>query len=161
MMVGQAEKRARALRALQEATDEAVACFQAVNANLFDGYQTAHEVLAHLVFWQCEHLTIAQALAAGELPTLREGTLAELNRCACEELRSEPVDALLARLTARQTALDAVLRDLDWEQDFPLKQGGRPSKVEDRVFGLAAHIRQHVMQLRRAAYTKQIRSTLN
>lgn len=161
MMVGHAEKRARALRALQEAVDEAVAFFQDANANLFDGYQTAHEVLAHLVFWQCEHLTIAQALAAGQMPDLREGSLAELNRCACEELRNEPVAALLARLTARQAALDETLRGLDWEQDFPLKQGGRPSTVEDRVFGLATHIRQHVMQLRRAAYTKQIRSTLN
>lgn len=160
-MTGQAEQRTHALQALQEAVDEAVACFQEVNANLFDGYQTAHEVLAHLVFWQCEHLTIAQALAAGQPPDLREGTLAELNRCACEELRSEPVDALLARLTARQAALDAVLRGLDWAQDFPLKHGGRPSTVTDRVFGLAAHIRQHVMQLRRAAYTKQVRSTLN
>ncbi|MBN2472238.1 MAG: DinB family protein [Anaerolineae bacterium] len=160
-MVGRAEKRERALQALQDAVEEAVACFQEINANLFDGYQTAHEVLAHLVFWQCEHLGIAQALAAGEQPDLKTGTLADLNRGACEELRSEPVDALLARLTARQAALDAVLRELDWAQEFPLKQGGRPSTVEDRVFGLAAHIRQHVMQLRRAAYTKQVRSTLN
>ena len=160
-MTGQVNRQANALQILEESVVEAVACFSEVNANLYDGYQTAHEVLAHLVFWQCEHLSIARALAAGEPPALKVGSLADLNRCACDALHSEPMDGLLARLKAQQADLDSVLRTLDWEQDFPLKQGGRPTPVDDRVFGLAAHIRNHVNQLRRAAFTKQVRSTLN
>jgi hypothetical protein len=161
MMADLTDQQLQALHALEEAVTGAVAFFRGANANLFDGHQTAHEVLAHLVFWQCEHLSIAQALLAGNSPELRAGTLAEINRCACDALRHSAVDALLARFVEQHAALAAALRALDWAEDFPLKQGGRPSPVEDRVYGLAEHIHRHVMQLRRAAVTGQLRSTLN
>ncbi len=155
------DQQLQALSALEEAATEAVAFFRGANANLFDGHQTAHEVLAHLVFWQCEHLTIARALLAGTPPELRGGTLAEINRCACDLLRHTAMDALLARFVEQHAALDAALRALDWAQDFPLKEGGRPCPVEDRIYGLAEHIRHHTMQLRRAIFAGQLRSTLN
>ena len=53
--------------------------FMRVDENLFDGHQTAREVLSHLVFWHHEYCEISQALLLGEMPTLLAGSLALLN----------------------------------------------------------------------------------
>ncbi len=161
-MVEISEKKERALTALQIAVDRATAFFAGVNANLFDGYQTAHEVLAQLVFWQWEHVRVARMLLAGQNPDLLAGPLPALNRAACAQRRSMTMSELIARLAAQQQELDALLRDLaDWTIDFPIKQGGRPCTVEDRVLALAVSIENHVAQLKRAAVARQMRSTLN
>jgi len=156
------EKKERALATLQIAVDRAAAFFSGANANLFDGFQTAHEVLAQLVFWQCEHVRVTRMLLAGQDPDLLAGTRPALNRAACAERRTMTMIELVDQLIVRQRELDALLRRLpDWNIDFPIKQGGRPCTVEDRVLALAAGIDHHVAQLKRAAAARQIRSTLN
>lgn len=162
MMTGEKTTREIALQALQDAVDEACDYFERVNANLFDGSHTAHEVLEITVFWHCEYLRIAQALAAQQAPQLHEGTLADITKAGCEQLRNATMVMLVAQLRTRQAALDAVLRTLtDWQAQFPLTEHGRTTTIEDRVCALAQGIRNTVMQLRRAEFTKQIRSTLN
>ncbi len=146
------DRRERALAALQEASAEAVGYFHQVDASLFDGYQNAHEVLAHLLFWQCEHITVAHALLAGQEPPLQSGTLAALNRRACRELKGLTMQQMTDQFAVQAEELDALLRRLpDWGIPFPIKQGGLKCTVEDRVFALATHIDKHVATLRRAA----------
>lgn len=161
-MVSVSEKKERALVALQDAVDEATAYFARVNANLYDGYQTAHEVLAQLVFWHYQHVRVARMLLAGQALDLLSGTRPALNRAACAERRTMTMAELVDQLADQQRELDALLRDLpDWTIDFPIKQGGRPCTVEDRVLALATGINNHVAQFRRAAVARQTRSTLN
>lgn len=162
MMTGEKRTRAVALQALQDAVDEACTYYTQVNANLFDGSHTAHELLESAVFWHCEYLKIAQALAAHRDPELHDGSLADLRQAGCEQLRTSTMGALVAQLRIQQAALDEVLRVLpDWQAPFPITEQGRATTVEDRVFALAQGIRNTVNQLRRAEFTKQIRSTLN
>lgn len=161
-MVSVSEKKEQALAALQDAVDEATVYFARVNANLYDGYQTAHEVLAQLVFWHRQYVRVARMLLAGQVPDLLAGTRPTLNRTACAEHRMMTMAELVSQLADQQRELDALLRDLpDWTIDFPIKQGGRPCTVEDRVLALATGINNHVAQFRRAAVARQIRSTLN
>ncbi|GAB4574920.1 MAG: hypothetical protein Kow0077_23870 [Anaerolineae bacterium] len=160
-MIEQADRRALALAALDEAVNEAAAYFQAVSGNVFDGYQTAHEVLVHLVYLHCAHLEIARALVAGNTPPLLDGSPEVLNRCAQDALRGQTGPDLVAQLQAQQAALAELLPLLDWASPFPLKRGGLPVMVEERVCGLAAHIHQHVAQLRRARAAYRLGPVLN
>jgi hypothetical protein len=152
-MVGQLDRQTRALAVLCEAVERAAGYFSKVNPDLFDGYQTAHDVLAHLVFWQCEHVRVLDALLEGDSPDLRDESLAALNASACQEFSSTTMESMVMRLVNQHAELDTRLRRLpDWDIDYPIKEGGRPSTVADRVYALAAHINNHVAQLKRAAW---------
>jgi hypothetical protein len=125
--------------------------FATADERLTDGCQTAHEVLAHLVFWHREYVAIAQALAGARQPELRSGTLVELNACACQEFAGMPLPALAHCLVTLQELLEAAVRHLpDWEINFPVKQGGRYWSIDERLPMIESHVRRHVAQLRHA-----------
>lgn len=155
-MIGQSERQERALAALNKAVDAAVCFFNEASERVSDGQHTAHEVLAQLVYWHCEHLRIAQALTRGEKPSLKTGSLPKLNDCACQQFRQESMPELAQRLAALQSELEPLLRALpDWDTDFPIKVSCRTCTVEDRVYGLAANIYHHTAELRRVVYTQR------
>ena len=141
----------RSLVELGQAVAEAVCFFAHVDENLPDGEQTARTVLAHLVFWHREYVAIVEALAAGQPPVLLQGRFPAFYQQASLEFASVPMPLLATRLGEFQVRLDAALCVIpDWSADFPIKQGGKFTPVEERVPSLAAHIRNHVMALRKA-----------
>lgn len=151
-MIRDVELQEQALHALSSAVADAVTLFAATDAALFDGQQTAHDALARLVFWMCEHVGVAKALLAGAKPALKRGTLAALSHTACTQMGGESMDELACRLQQLHEQLDSLLRQIpSWDVDFPIKQGGRASTVADRIGALAASIRGELALLRQAA----------
>jgi hypothetical protein len=160
---GHRDCRQQALQALQKAGRRALQYFARMDPDLFDGSHTAHDALVSLVFWQCEHLNVLKALLADTPPVLKDGTFATLNGAACECQQATPMAALLVQFAAQQTELETLLCELnDWARAFPIKVGGRPCTVEDRVFALASSIENQVAMLRKAAVgIDAVRSELN
>ncbi|MBN1966095.1 MAG: hypothetical protein JW910_15705 [Anaerolineae bacterium] len=147
------ENQQHALAALHDTVYEAAAHFRIVHPDLFDGYHTAHDVLAHLTFWMCEHVRVAQALVDGTVPDLREESIPALNRAACAASSGDSMGQLVDDLLARYEKLDALLRQLpDWSISFPIKASSQACTVDDRIFGLTAHLHYHVTTLRRSAF---------
>ena len=144
------------LAQLNDTVADAVAFFNAADEDLFDGYQTAREVLSHFVFWHSEYVGIVWALVTGRQPSLLYGTFAELNARATQQYNDESLPVLAERLAHRQGQLAKALRRLpDWGIDFPIKQIGRDENVASRVVSIESHIRNHVARLRHAAHLKE------
>ncbi|MFN8562528.1 MAG: hypothetical protein U0703_13135 [Anaerolineae bacterium] len=53
---------------------DAAAYFASADESLFDGRHTAHGVLAQLVFWHEQYVSVAGALLQGRTPTLKGGS---------------------------------------------------------------------------------------
>jgi hypothetical protein len=106
-------------------------------------------------------VAIAQALASGRQPELRSGTFVELNARAYQEFAGMPLPGLVRCLVTLQELLEAALRHLpDWEINFPVKQGGRYSSIDERLQEIESHIRRHVARLRHAARRRSPTSEL-
>jgi hypothetical protein len=119
--------------------------------SLHDGYQTARDVLSHLVYWHREYVDIACALMEGRRPELKQGTYAELNAAAAVEFGDVPMSDLADRLLELQASLEIALRALpDWGLKYPVKHGSRVKPVEDRLPVIESHIVKHIKRLRRA-----------
>lgn len=139
------------LKPLDETVGQAVAFLGGLDDSLFDGHQSAREVLSHLVYWHREYVSIAQALVDGREPPLKRGTFAELNAEATCEFESLPMLELALRLGALQTEFGNLLRQIpDWGVNFPVKFGGRNKNIADRISAIEAHIRNHIKRMRRA-----------
>ena len=150
-MPQQKDERSRTLRELANTVNEAAAFFVVTEESLSDGYQSAREVLSHLVFWHREYLTIAQALVEGSKPRLKEGTYAELNAGATCEFECKSMDELAQLFVQYQKSLEAALQCLpDWGIIYPVKYGGRLKCVAERLPAIESHIRNHVSRLQRA-----------
>lgn len=151
-MSRRSQDREELLQQLAETVEAAMAFFGQVDDALFDGYQTAHQVLSHLVFWHREYVTVSQALLQDEAPTLRQGTFAELNEQAYEEFERYSLPVLGQRLALLHKALASTVRRLpDWRIDFPVKQDSRFCSVDTRLSRIDSHIRSHVNRLERAS----------
>lgn len=150
-MPQQQEKRQLALQELTATVNEAVAFFVKTEESLCDGYQSAREVLSHLVFWHREYVTIAQSLVEGGQPKLKKGTYAELNAGATYEFEGKTVEELVQQLDKHQKDLSETLLCLpDWGINYPVKYGGRLKSVTERLPEIESHIRNHVNRLQRA-----------
>jgi hypothetical protein len=137
---------------LNRTVAEAAAYLAGADEGLCDGFQTAREVLSHLVFWHREYVAIAESLAMGRRPALKSGTFAALNAGATQEFQDESLPGLADRLLALEELLEAALQRLpDWQMNFPVKQGGFERSAAERVLAIESHIRYHVARLRRAA----------
>ena len=140
-----------ASKTLSATVTDAAEFFLQNDPHLFDGYQTAFEVLSHLLFWHCEYVAIIQALRNDVQPELRAGTFAELNQVATEEFAGIPVDELANQLLAYQKTFEDELGQItNLLIEFPIKCGGRTKSVRDRVPSIESHIRNHVRRLRSA-----------
>ena len=122
-----------------------------VDESFFDGYQTAREVLSHLLFWHREYVMITNALVNGRYPHLRQSTFVALNARATREFRSMSMDTLCQDLCNLQRALAGNLRRLpDWDVEFPVKKGCRQATVTERVQMIQEHIDGHFSRLESA-----------
>jgi hypothetical protein len=125
--------------------------FMNVDENLFDGHQTAREVLSHLVFWHNEYCTISQTLLLGQKPTLLAGSLAQLNEQATRKYQKQDMVELAQCLAEKQKTLELNLRHLEnWNVNFPFKKGCRRIDVAGRIYSINNHIRQHLVRQERA-----------
>jgi hypothetical protein len=150
-MSRRSQDREQVLAQLDRTIGTAVEFFGQVDETLFDGNQTAREVLSHLVFWHREYVKVSQALLQEETPCLHSGTFTELNELATREFAKHNLLALSQRLTLLQQALSSTVCGLpDWQINFPVKQGSRSRSVADRLPMIDAHICNHVKRLERA-----------
>jgi hypothetical protein len=145
--------RERMLASLDRAVMEAVSFFCNVDETLSDGSQTAREALTHLVFWHREYVRVANALVEGHSPSLKSGTIAELNAEAYHVFASYSMLELAECLACLQEELVTLLQKLlHWRMDFPIRAGKRPwCSVEERIPRIEAHIHNHVERFKRAA----------
>lgn len=138
------------LTTLNHTIADAAAFFAGVNETLSDGNQTARQCISHLVFWHREYVNIARDLAAGRQPGLRHGTFHSLNAQASQEFQDESLPELAGLLVEFQHHLDTLLRALpDNQAQFPLKQGGHPWQVAELVPRIEAHVRSHLVRMKR------------
>ena len=150
-MPQQQDQRQPALEELTDTVNKAVAFFVETEESLCDGYQSAREVLSHLVFWYREYVTIAQALVDGCPPELKKGTYAELNAEATCEFAGKTMEELAHQLDEYHKNLAETLLCLpDWGINYPVKYGGRLKSVAERLPEIESHIRNHVRRLQRA-----------
>ena len=70
------------LEHLNRTVIDAAAFFASADERLFDGHQSAHGVMAQLVFWHEQYVAVAQALVDGRDPELKAGTFEHLNQVA-------------------------------------------------------------------------------
>lgn len=125
--------------------------FEKVDENLFDGHQTAREVLSHLVFWHHEYCTISKALLLDQKPMLLAGSLAIFNKQATCQFQEHDMVKLAQLLGEEQKTLDHNLRQLkNWNVNFPFKKGNRKTDVAGRVCSINNHIRHHLTRQVRA-----------
>lgn len=139
------------LLALNAVVEKAAKFFRQADPYLFDGHQTAAEVISHLVFWHGEYVTILQALRHNREPELKVGTFAELNAAAVKKYCDVPLEDLACQMLSLQAALNRELRLIpDLSIGIAIKQGGRIKSVSDRVPIIETHIRNHLRRLRSA-----------
>ena len=125
--------------------------FMDADENLFDGHQTAREVLSHLVFWHREYCAISRALLLGKKPELLSGSLATLNEEASAEFQEACMEDLAQQLLEKQKQLEANLRQMDdWQVNFPFKKGCRKIGVAGRIEAINKHIHHHLVRQERA-----------
>ena len=139
------------LSILKETVAQAVTFFSQVDENFFDGHQTAHAVLSHLVFWHRAYCSISQAILLGQEPVLLKGSLEEFNEKAACEFAATCMPDLAACLADYQAMLTNNLRNLsDWEVNFPFKAGCRQTNVTQRLYSIINHINHHLSRQKRA-----------
>ena len=143
--------RDRLLSDLGDSIAAAANFFMNVDENLFDGHQTAREILSHLVFWHHEYCAISHALLLGQKPTLLAGSLALLNEQATCKYQKQDMVELVLCLTEQQKTLEINLRHLEnWNVNFPFKKGCRRIDVAGRICSINNHIRHHLVRQERA-----------
>ena len=143
--------RDRLLSDLGDSITAAANFFMNVDENLFDGHQTAREVVSHLVFWHHEYCVISQTLLLGQKQTLLAGSLALLNEQAtCKYQKNNMVELALS-LADQHRTLEINLSHLeDWNVNFPFKKGCRRIDVAGRICSINNHIRHHLVRQERA-----------
>lgn len=129
---------------------EAAAYFATADESLFDGHHTAHGVLAQLVFWHEQYVSVAGALLQGRDPILKAGSFDRLNQIARSNFAGDSMTMLAYDLSCLQKEFDAILRQLpDWSVNFPIKTDGEPIRLYDRLIEIEQHIRQHMQRMKR------------
>jgi len=148
----QERTREQALESLNSTVAEAAAFFATVSPVLSDGRQTAHGVLAQMVYWHERYVEVLQAIAAGEAPNLIDGTVEMLNAAARHRYAREPMVILAHNLAVLQQQLDAHLRELpDWSVNFPVKHDSGFCNINERVCLIEQNIRNRTIAFKRAA----------
>ena len=150
-MTDQTPNREHLLEALNRTVADAAAYLCCVDETLSDGHQTARGVLAQMVYWHEQYLSIAKAICEGRKPELRQGTYESINAIARQRYAAEPQTFLASRLAAVQHELDEYLRAIpDWSVNFPVKHDSGFCTLGERVRLIEEHIRNRVTILKRA-----------
>lgn len=144
-------ERIRLLSDLDKSVSQAVTFFSRIDEDIYDGYQTAFEVLSHLVFWHRAYCSISQALLLQKKPVLLKGSLAGLNAKAAREFAGTSMPDLATCLADYQATLRSNLEHLeDWEVNFPFKAGCRKANVAQRLAAIRKHFKLHLLRQKRA-----------
>ncbi len=135
---------------------EAAAYLATTDQSLTDGRHTAYGVLAQLVFWHEQYVSVAGALLQGRPPILKAGSFEHLNQVARSNFSGDSMTMLAYDLSCLQKEFDAILRKLpDWSVNFPIKTDSEPRSLEQRLMEIEEHIRRHVQTLKRAQFQHQ------
>lgn len=130
---------------------DAAAYLCCVDEKLTDGHQSAHGVLAQMVFWHEQYLQILRALVAGKQLDLHSGTFDSINMIARQQYGRESLPMLAHQLTVTHREVDAVLRKItDWSLNFPVKQDSGYCSIAERIRLIDAHIYNRVALLKRS-----------
>ena len=139
------------LNRLNTTVIDAAAFFAGADQARSDGHQTAYGVLAQLVFWHEQYVTIARALVDGRNPELKVGSFDHLNQVARSTFASDSMTMLAYDLSCLQKEFDALVRRLpDWSVNFPIKRDSEPISLHERLSEIETHIRRHVQRFRNA-----------
>ena len=150
-MTNQTPNREQLLEALNRTVADAAAYLCCVDETLSDGHQTAHGVLAQMVYWHEQYLSIAKAMCEGRSPELRQGTYESINAVARQKYAAEPQPFLAHKLSSVQREFDECLRAIpDWSVNFPVKHDSGFCTLGERIRLLEEHIRNRVTFLKRA-----------
>lgn len=150
-MMGKATTHEDILESFHRTIADAAAYLCCVDEKLTDGHQSAHGVLAQMVFWHEEYLRILHAIAAGEQPNLHSGTYEVINLIARQKYANETMPILAHQLTIIHKQLEDALRALpDWSINFPVKQDSGYCSIAERIRLIDAHIFNRVTLLKRA-----------
>ncbi len=129
---------------------QSTAYFASVDENLSDGHQTAHGILAGLVFWHKQYVSIARALISGSTPDLLSGTYEGLNHNARQHALGTSMIMMAYNLSCEQREFAELVQQIpDWTVNFPVKQDSEPCSLSDRLVEIEASIRQHMHRLER------------
>ena len=130
---------------------EAAAFFASADESQFDGHNTAHGVLAQLVFWHEQYVSVAGALLQEREPNLKAGSFDRLNQIARSNFAGDSMTMLAYDLSCLQKEFDAILRQLpDWSVNFPIKNDSETFSLSERLVEIEQHIRQQVQRLKRS-----------
>ncbi len=137
---------------LNRTVADAAAFLATVSPVLSDGRQTAHGILAQMVFWHERHVEVARALVEGCQPNLISGTVEALNAAARHRYARESMVMLAQNLSVLQGELDHLLLQLpNWSVNFPLKRDSGFCNVEERILLLEENVRNRLNLMKRAA----------
>ena len=138
------------LNRLNQTVIQSTAYFANVDPNLSDGHQTAHGILAGLVFWHKQYVAIARALIDGKTPDLLVGTYEGLNRNARQHALGTSMIMMAYNLSCEQREFAELVQQIpDWTINFPVKQDSEPCSLSDRLVEIEANVRQHMHRLER------------
>ncbi len=144
------------LERLNRTVIEAAAYLATADEGLTDGRYTAFGVLAQLVFWHEQYVSVAGALLQGRPPTLKAGTFERLNQVARSNYSSDSMTMLAYDLSCLQKEFAAIARKLpDWSVNFPIKHDSEPLSLADRLVEIERQIRCYVQRLKRAQQLQQ------
>ncbi len=135
---------------------EAAAYLAAADEGLSNGRQTAFGILAQLVFWHEQYVSVAGALLQGRQPNLKAGSFDRLNQVARSNYGGDSMTMLAYDLSCLQKEFAALVRKLpDWSVNFPIKQDSEPLSLEQRLVDIEQQIRWHIQSLKRAQQSGQ------
>jgi Mycothiol maleylpyruvate isomerase N-terminal domain len=110
----------------------------------------AREVLAHLVFHHELYVRLAEADLAKQPVIPLQGRFREINAKAVEENRKFSVQDLIARLkNANQRLVDIYQQNDPNQIVIVIKAGSKPYQLAELVPAVEAHIRNHLVKLRK------------
>jgi len=155
IMIQNANPNNEALDHLNRTVINAAVFFAGADQGLSDGRQTAHGVLAQLVFWHEQYVETAQALLEQRPPLLKAGTFERLNQVARSHFAGDSMTMLAYDLSHLQKEFDHIVRELpDWSINFPIKHDSEPCSLSNRLVEIEQHIRQHTRRFKRVELLK-------
>jgi len=150
-MTGKTATHEEILESFNRTVTDAAAYLGCVDEKRTDGHQSAHGVLAQMVFWHEQYVQILGAIAAGQPPTLLSGPFDMLNMIGRQKYAREAQPMLAHELTVLHHEFDRVLRGIaDWSLNFPVKQDSGYCSIAERVRLIDAHIHNRVALLKRS-----------
>lgn len=110
---------------------------------------TAKDVLAHLTFWHESFARNVEALVSGRPPQPLKGRFSDLNQAGVEALRPLTLPQVLERFETAHALIQAnILKPV--LTLIPYKKGSREYTPEEHLDLVAAHITEHLREVRQA-----------